>query len=70
VTCGAESFLAGTGACRVRVAGLDELRTELEGRGAVAADAAIVDQWWGDRELHVTDADGNLITFFQAAARQ
>ena len=62
---GAESFIAGTASCRVRVEGIDELYAVCETEKIVHPNGAIADQWWGDREFAVTDPDGNLVTFFE-----
>ena len=66
VRSGAESFIAGTASCRIRVEGVDELFDELQpknvlhpvSRGVEATD-------FGTREFATLDADGNLITFFE-----
>jgi catechol 2,3-dioxygenase-like lactoylglutathione lyase family enzyme len=65
VVSGAESFLAGTASCRVRVEGVDLLYAEYERRGVIHPRGAVRDQWWGDRDFGVCDLDGNLVTFFQ-----
>jgi catechol 2,3-dioxygenase-like lactoylglutathione lyase family enzyme len=65
IVSGAESFLAGTASCRVRVEGVDQLYAEYERRGAIHPGGALSDQWWGDRDFGVSDLDGNLVTFFQ-----
>ncbi len=65
VVTGAESFLAGTAACRVRVSGVDELYAEMSAAGVVHGNGGLTAQWWGDRDFSVTDADGNLITFYE-----
>jgi catechol 2,3-dioxygenase-like lactoylglutathione lyase family enzyme len=59
VVSGAESFLAGTASCRINVAGVDELHAALEQAGELE------DTWWGTREFHVFDPDGNLVTFWE-----
>src|ERR1700736_3901668 len=45
VVSGAESFLAGTGACRVEVTGIDDLYAELKAREIVHPNGPIQDQW-------------------------
>ncbi len=62
---GAESFIAGTASCRVRVEGVDELYEDLESRGIVHPNGHIEDMDWGTREFGVLDLEGNLITFFE-----
>jgi catechol 2,3-dioxygenase-like lactoylglutathione lyase family enzyme len=69
VCSGAESFIAGTASCRIRVEGVDELFEELRpknvlhpvSRGVQATD-------FGTREFATLDSDGNLITFFERAS--
>jgi catechol 2,3-dioxygenase-like lactoylglutathione lyase family enzyme len=61
----AESFIAGTASCRIRVQGSDELFAAYVRLDVLPVDAVIQDQWWGDRDFHVLDPDGNLVTFFE-----
>ena len=66
VRSGAESFIAGTASCRVRVDGVDELYEEMRASGVLhgtANELAMTD--FGTREFHTLDLDGNLITFFE-----
>jgi catechol 2,3-dioxygenase-like lactoylglutathione lyase family enzyme len=65
IVSGAESFIAGTASCRIGVEGVDELFRELEPLGVMHGKGGIEDTWWGDREFHTVDPDGNLVTFFQ-----
>jgi catechol 2,3-dioxygenase-like lactoylglutathione lyase family enzyme len=65
VASGAESFLAGTASCRVRVEGIDQLYAEYQTQGVVHPRGLLKEQWWGDRDFSVLDLDGNLVTFFQ-----
>lgn len=69
VASGAESFLAGTGSCRLSVEGVDELFTEYSAQGVTHPNGPLRDQWWGDRVFGVLDADGNLLTFFERWGR-
>lgn len=62
---GAESFLAGTASCRVRVSGIDDLYKELAPLGVLHGNGALEKQPWGDRDFAVVDSDNNLITFFE-----
>jgi catechol 2,3-dioxygenase-like lactoylglutathione lyase family enzyme len=66
VVSGAESFIAGTASCRIRVEGVEELYRVLQPLGVVHNNAPITDQPWGDRDFGVLDPDGNLVTFFQS----
>ena len=65
VCSGAESFLAGTASCRVRVTDVDALYDKLLPLKIVHANGNLDDKPWGDREFAVSDPDGNLLTFFQ-----
>ena len=67
VQSGAESFIAGTASCRIRVEGVDELYEELRGNEVlhpVSRDGVDVTDF-GTREFSTLDSDGNLVTFFQ-----
>ena len=61
----AESFLAGTAGCRIRVEGVEELYNTIRPLGIVHGNAPLTDQPWGDRDFAILDPDGNLVTFFQ-----
>jgi catechol 2,3-dioxygenase-like lactoylglutathione lyase family enzyme len=62
---GAESFLAGTASCRVRVEGVDELYDELRDVLHPVSRGGVTTTDFGTREFATLDADGNLITFFE-----
>jgi len=67
VQSGAESFIAGTASCRIRVEGVDELYEELRGNEVlhpVSRDGVDATDF-GTREFSTLDSDGNLVTFFQ-----
>jgi catechol 2,3-dioxygenase-like lactoylglutathione lyase family enzyme len=71
VQSGAESFIAGTASCRIRVDGIDDLFEELQSRGVlhpVSKDGVSVTDF-GTREFATLDGDGNLLTFFQRVAK-
>ena len=71
VQSGAESFIAGTASCRIRLDGVvDELYRELEGSDVLhpVSKDGISDTDFGTREFATLDLDGNLITFFQWVA--
>ena len=67
VCSGAESFIAGTASCRIRVEGVDELYGELEPRDVLhpVSKNGISNTEFGTREFATLDLDGNLVTFFQ-----
>jgi catechol 2,3-dioxygenase-like lactoylglutathione lyase family enzyme len=67
VCSGAESFIAGTASCRIRVEGVDELYGELEPRDVLhpVSKNGISTTDFGTREFATLDLDGNLVTFFQ-----
>jgi catechol 2,3-dioxygenase-like lactoylglutathione lyase family enzyme len=70
VQSGAESFIAGTASCRIRVEGIDELYEELRGSDVlhpVSKDGVDATDF-GTREFATLDSDGNLVTFFQWVA--
>jgi catechol 2,3-dioxygenase-like lactoylglutathione lyase family enzyme len=70
VQSGAESFIAGTASCRIRVEGVDELYEELRGNDVlhpVSKDGVDATDF-GTREFATLDSDGNLVTFFQWVA--
>lgn len=62
---GAEEHLAGTGSCRIEVAGVDELHRRCAQMGIVHAHGSISDRPWGAREFSVLDPDGNLVTLYE-----
>jgi catechol 2,3-dioxygenase-like lactoylglutathione lyase family enzyme len=67
VRSGAESFIAGTASCRIRVEGVDELYAELRGNDVLhpVSKDGVSDTDFGTREFATLDLDGNLVTFFQ-----
>ncbi|MFA6084617.1 bleomycin resistance protein [Mucilaginibacter sp.] len=66
VSCGAESFLAGTASCRIEVEGIDELYQEYKAQGVLHHEHSVIEeQYWGDRDLATLDLYGNLITFYE-----
>jgi catechol 2,3-dioxygenase-like lactoylglutathione lyase family enzyme len=71
VRSGAESFIAGTASCRIRVEGLDELHAELRGSDVLhpVSTDGVTDTDFGTREFATLDLDGNLVTFFQRVPR-
>jgi catechol 2,3-dioxygenase-like lactoylglutathione lyase family enzyme len=67
VRSGAESFIAGTASCRIRVEGVDALYAELRANDVfhpVSKDG-VTDTDFGSREFATLDLDGNLVTFFE-----
>jgi catechol 2,3-dioxygenase-like lactoylglutathione lyase family enzyme len=67
---GAESFIAGTANCRVRVDGVDELYGELQRADVlhpVSKDGVSTTDF-GTREFATLDLDGNLLAFFEWVA--
>jgi catechol 2,3-dioxygenase-like lactoylglutathione lyase family enzyme len=67
VRSGAESFIAGTASCRIRVEGVDELYDELRRQDVLhpVSGDGVDETDFGTREFATLDADGNLVTFFQ-----
>jgi catechol 2,3-dioxygenase-like lactoylglutathione lyase family enzyme len=67
VCSGAESFIAGTASCRVRVEGVDDLYVELKAAEVlhqVSVDG-VESTDFGTREFATVDLDNNLVTFFE-----
>ena len=64
---GAESFIAGTASCRIRVEGVDELFEELRGNDVLhpVSKEGVDATDFGTREFATLDQDGNLVTFFE-----
>jgi catechol 2,3-dioxygenase-like lactoylglutathione lyase family enzyme len=65
VCSGAESFLSGTASCRIEVADVDVLFSELQ-RADVLHDVSregVTKTDFGTREFATLDVDGNLLTF-------
>jgi catechol 2,3-dioxygenase-like lactoylglutathione lyase family enzyme len=67
VRSGAESFIAGTASCRIRVEGVDELYDELRAADVLhpVSKETLSYTDFGTREFATLDQDGNLVTFFQ-----
>jgi catechol 2,3-dioxygenase-like lactoylglutathione lyase family enzyme len=65
IVSGAESFIAGTASCRIRVERVAELYDALRPLGIVHDNAPLTLQPWGDRDFAIVDPDGNLVTFFE-----
>ena len=53
--------------CRVTVEGIDELFASYEALKVVHPNGRLEMKPWGVREFSIHDADGNLVTFQQAA---
>jgi catechol 2,3-dioxygenase-like lactoylglutathione lyase family enzyme len=66
VRSGAESFIAGTASCRIRVADVDGLYAEMTEAGVVhpASSGGVTDTDHGARDFATLDLDGNLVVFF------
>jgi catechol 2,3-dioxygenase-like lactoylglutathione lyase family enzyme len=64
---GAESFIAGTASCRIRVADVDGLYAELTEAGVIhpASGDGVTDTDYGARDFATVDLDGNLVVFFR-----
>ena len=64
---GAESFLAGTASCRIEVADVDALYSELQQAEVLHPTSAggVSATDFGSREFAALDIDGNLLTFFR-----
>jgi catechol 2,3-dioxygenase-like lactoylglutathione lyase family enzyme len=69
VISGAESFIAGTASCRIKVEGVDELFAQMRESGVLhpVSSNGVTDTDFGTREFVTLDLDGNLLTFFQPA---
>jgi catechol 2,3-dioxygenase-like lactoylglutathione lyase family enzyme len=68
VCSGAESFIAGTASCRIRVQGsVDELYDELRLSDVLhrVSKDGVTETDFGTREFATLDQDGNLLGFFQ-----
>jgi catechol 2,3-dioxygenase-like lactoylglutathione lyase family enzyme len=69
IVSGAETFLAGTASCRVRVTGIAALYAACRGADIGHPNGPLADKPYGLREFAVLDLDGNLITFFVPIGR-
>ena len=71
VRSGAESFIAGTASCRIRVDDVDALYQEYRDVAllhSVSVDG-LTDTDFGTREFSAVDLDGNLLSFFGRLSR-
>jgi catechol 2,3-dioxygenase-like lactoylglutathione lyase family enzyme len=71
VRSGAESFIAGTASCRIKVEGVDELYDELQASDVLhpVSSGGVSETDFGTREFATLDQDGNLLSFFQWVER-
>lgn len=71
VSSGAESFLAGTASCRIEVADVDALFSELQPQGVLhpVSQDGFSETDFGTREFATLDRDGNLLTLFCRTSR-
>jgi catechol 2,3-dioxygenase-like lactoylglutathione lyase family enzyme len=67
VRSGAESFIAGTASCRIKVEGVDELYDELQASDVLhpVSSEGVSETDFGTREFATLDQDGNLLSFFR-----
>ena len=67
VSSGAESFIAGTASCRIKVDGVDDLYAELSAKDVLhpVSREGVSETDYGTREFATLDQDGNLISFFE-----
>jgi catechol 2,3-dioxygenase-like lactoylglutathione lyase family enzyme len=67
VSSGAESFIAGTASCRIKVEGVDDLYAELSAKDVLhpVSREGVSATDYGTREFATLDQDGNLISFFE-----
>jgi catechol 2,3-dioxygenase-like lactoylglutathione lyase family enzyme len=67
VISGAESFIAGTASCRIKVEGVDRLFEELQESDVLhpVSRDGVAKTDFGTREFATLDLDGNLLTFFE-----
>ena len=67
VCSGAETFIAGTASCRIRVDDVDELYAELSATGVLhpVDGGRSVDTDFGTREFATLHRDGNLLRFYR-----
>lgn len=64
---GAESFLAGTGSCRIAVEDIAALYAACEAAQIVHPNGALADKPWGATEFAILDPDGNCVTFTESS---
>lgn len=70
IASGAESFLPGTGGCRVQVQFIDALYEEYKTSGVLYSEKTVIEQQpWGTREFPSLDLDRNLLTFFERISK-
>ncbi|MCG8354083.1 MAG: VOC family protein [Kiloniellales bacterium] len=68
VESGAESFLAGTASCRVRVDDIESLYAAMQRAEVVHPNGKLEDKPYGLREFSILDPDNNLMVFFQPSS--
>lgn len=63
---GAETFLAGTASCRIKVENIDDLFAEYKRQGVLYnPDTVIEEMPWKTREFPALDLNRNLLTFYE-----
>lgn len=63
---GAESFLAGTASCRIKVENIDALFAEYKDQGVLYNPTTVIKEThWGTREFPALDLYRNLLTFYE-----
>jgi catechol 2,3-dioxygenase-like lactoylglutathione lyase family enzyme len=60
--------LAHNSSCYVRLTGIDAFYARCSAAGIVHPNSSLQDRYWGMREFHALDPDGNLLKFGQALA--
>ncbi|MEM7291581.1 MAG: VOC family protein, partial [Pseudomonadota bacterium] len=65
IVSGAESFIAGTHSCRIRVNGIENRWQKMHALECIHPNANLEKKPWGTTEFGVLDPYGNLIIFFE-----
>lgn len=58
-----DTYLPENTACRINVTDVESLYQEYKPKGVLRPDAHVETTWWGTKDLHLIDLNGNLITF-------
>ena len=65
----ADPQIARATGCRINVEGIEALYAQFSAQGVIHPNAPLATKPWGLREFSILDADGNLVTFAEAAVQ-
>ncbi len=64
-----DKYLPENTACRINVTDGESLYQEFKSKGVLRPDAQLETTWWGTKDFHLIDLNGNLITFTESVSQ-